>query len=127
MIKFLLAILGLVLSVSCQSKGSSMSNDCEKIPEMNELRALTLEALVESATFRIPRQPVPREFQDGWVLVEFDVDEVGKVSESRVIDSCPIQLYNHAALKALEQFRFKESIFNKAGQYLFVAEDGLLK
>ncbi|WP_444933716.1 energy transducer TonB [Microbulbifer sp. JTAC008] len=104
-----------------------MSNDCKQLPEMNELRALTLDALVESATFRIPRQPVSREFQNGWVLVEFDVDESGQVSNSRIINSCPIQLYNRAALKALDKFRFKESLFNKTGQYLFVAEDGLVK
>jgi len=44
---------------------------------------------------------------EGWVKVEFTVNEFGQVSQAKVIDSQPKRVFNNATLKAVYKSKFK--------------------
>ena len=44
---------------------------------------------------------------EGWVKVEFTVNEFGQVSHAKVIDSQPKRVFNNATLKAVYKSKFK--------------------
>ncbi|MDH5737711.1 MAG: TonB family protein [Gammaproteobacteria bacterium] len=56
-----------------------------------------------------PRIAVDRNL-DGYVIVEFDISETGRVINPRVIESHPGTLFNRSALKAISRFRYKPMV-----------------
>lgn len=47
---------------------------------------------------------------EGWVLVEFTVTASGSVRDPRVVDSDPADIFDRAAMKAAEKFRYKPRV-----------------
>ena len=58
-----------------------------------------------------PKYPseAARVYQDGWVLTNFDIDEMGKLVNLTVVDSSPAGVFEEAALKALVKGNFSAS------------------
>ncbi|MFC3052419.1 energy transducer TonB [Kordiimonas pumila] len=48
----------------------------------------------------------------GWVVLEFDVDPMGMVQNTTVIDAEPKTMFNNSALKAIAKFRYKPTVVN---------------
>lgn len=59
--------------------------------------------------FTEPRYPRTRAARNtrGWVEVSFDIDAEGETSNISLIDSTPPEVFDEAALKAVEKWRFK--------------------
>lgn len=49
---------------------------------------------------------------EGWVLLSFTVTEAGSVIEPRVIDADPRGMFDRAAMKAVERFKYKPRVVN---------------
>jgi protein TonB len=49
---------------------------------------------------------------EGYVLVQFTIDELGRVIDVEVIESQPRGTFDRAALKAVERFRYKPRVVN---------------
>ena len=49
---------------------------------------------------------------EGWVIVEFVVDELGRVLEPRVIDAQPLKIFDREALKAVLRYKYKPRVVN---------------
>lgn len=49
---------------------------------------------------------------EGWVLLSFTVTEAGSVIEPRVIDADPRGVFDRAAMKAVERFKYKPRVVN---------------
>lgn len=49
---------------------------------------------------------------EGWVKIEFTVNEFGKVSQARIIDSKPKRVFEAATLRSLYKSKFKPKIIN---------------
>ena len=49
---------------------------------------------------------------EGWVVVEFTVDELGRVIEPRVLESFPGRGFDQAALKAVLRYKYKPRVVN---------------
>lgn len=47
---------------------------------------------------------------EGFVLLEFDIDEVGRVIDPRVLDAEPEGVFERAALRAIERWRFQAKV-----------------
>ena len=47
---------------------------------------------------------------EGWVIVEFTVDSIGRVSSPRVLDAHPGSVFNKAALKAVQRYKYKPRV-----------------
>lgn len=70
----------------------------------------------------LPIMTVPPEYPDrlaasgteGWVLVEFSVDELGRVVAPRVLESYPSRGFDRAALKAVQRYKYKPRVVNGA-------------
>jgi protein TonB len=65
----------------------------------------------------LPIQPIYpasalRNKVEGWVKVEFVVNEFGKVINAKVIDAIPKRVFNVAAIKALSKSKFKPLMIN---------------
>ena len=59
-----------------------------------------------------PRVAIQRELE-GWVHVEFEVTETGSVENVVVIDAEPKGVFDSAARKAAEKFRFRPRVVNE--------------
>jgi len=68
----------------------------------------------------LPIMTVPPEYPqrmlargiEGWVIVEFTVDELGRVTEPRVVDAQPGSGFNNAALRAVQRYKYKPRVIN---------------
>lgn len=49
---------------------------------------------------------------EGYVLVEFTIDELGRVVDVHVVEAKPRGSFERAALKAVERFRYKPRVVN---------------
>ena len=49
---------------------------------------------------------------EGWVIVEFIVDELGRVLKPRVVDAHPTGVFDRAALKAVLRYKYKPRVLN---------------
>lgn len=49
---------------------------------------------------------------EGYVVLEFTVNARGQVENARVIDAEPAAVFNHAALRAIERFRYRPRVVN---------------
>lgn len=58
-----------------------------------------------------PTRAQQREIE-GYVLVEFTIDELGRVVDVRVIEAEPRGVFDRAALEAVERFRYKPRVVN---------------
>ena len=58
-----------------------------------------------------PRRPLVQGVE-GWVLLEFTVDEIGRVVMPRVVESTPEGVFNTAALRALKRYKYRPRIVN---------------
>ena len=47
---------------------------------------------------------------EGWVLLAFTVDELGRVVDPRVVDAQPQSKFKKAALNAITRFKFKPQV-----------------
>ena len=59
---------------------------------------------------RVPPQYPQRALSrgiEGWVLVEFDISETGAVINARVVDADPRNIFDRAAIRAVEQWKYK--------------------
>lgn len=59
---------------------------------------------------------------EGFVLLEFTVDETGAVRSPRIIESQPAGVFDHSALNAVLRFKYKPRVLNGAA----VQVDGVL-
>ncbi len=49
---------------------------------------------------------------EGHVLVQFTIDALGRVVDARVVEAQPAGIFDHAALQAVERFRYKPRVVN---------------
>lgn len=49
---------------------------------------------------------------EGWVKVEFTITTSGDVKNAEVVEAEPVDVFDDAALEAIEQWKFKEKIVN---------------
>lgn len=49
---------------------------------------------------------------EGYVLLEFDIDEAGRVINPRILDAEPEGIFERAALNAIERWRFQPKVAN---------------
>jgi protein TonB len=56
-----------------------------------------------------PRRALDRGIE-GWVEVEFTVTEVGSISEPRILRSHPSAIFNKAALRAIERWKYEPKL-----------------
>lgn len=59
-----------------------------------------------------PRRALQLELE-GWVIVEFDVTETGNVENVVVVDAEPKGVFDSAARKAAEKFRYRPKVVNE--------------
>lgn len=59
-----------------------------------------------------PRYPMDAAARhiEGWVKVEFTIDEQGGVEDIRVVESSPPQIFDQAAIRAISRWEFKPRI-----------------
>lgn len=59
-----------------------------------------------------PRYPMDAAARhiEGWVKVEFTIDEQGDVEDIRVVESSPPQIFDQAAIRAISRWEFKPRI-----------------
>lgn len=59
-----------------------------------------------------PRYPMDAAARhiEGWVKVEFTIDEQGDVEDIRVVESSPPQIFEQAAIRAISRWQFKPRI-----------------
>ena len=55
---------------------------------------------------RPPIRPCSADASEGYVLVEFDISSEGKTQNVRVIEFCPSEIFNKAAIKAVRQWEY---------------------
>ena len=68
----------------------------------------------------LPIMTVPPEYPErmasrgteGWVIVEFSVDELGRVVAPRVVESYPSRGFDKAALRAVLRYKYKPRVIN---------------
>ena len=53
---------------------------------------------------------------EGWVEVEFSIDASGKVTAARVLRAEPSNIFDRAALKAVQRYKYKPMVVNGASQ-----------
>ncbi|WP_165905003.1 energy transducer TonB [Parashewanella curva] len=53
-----------------------------------------------------------RSGQEGWVLVAFNIDKLGNVTDAKVLDADPKRTFNKAALRAIKKWRYKPKVEN---------------
>ncbi len=53
---------------------------------------------------------------EGWVVIEFIVDKLGRVSEPRVIDASPPNVFDRSALRAVLRYMYKPRVMNGEAQ-----------
>ena len=66
--------------------------------------------------FQVPPQYPNRAKQkgiEGWVLVEFTIDEKGEVINPVVLNAQPPGIFNRSALRTIVKWKFKPKIVNK--------------
>ncbi|WP_133408414.1 energy transducer TonB [Parashewanella tropica] len=89
-----------------------------KTPELPTLPTVTKEKIPAfpstdgSATPIVQVQPMyppeaARDGKEGWVLVAFNIDKLGKVTDAKVIDADPKRTFDKAALRAIKKWRYK--------------------
>ena len=49
---------------------------------------------------------------EGWVIVEFAVDELGRVQAPRVVDSQPAGVFDKKAVQAVSRYKYKPRVVN---------------
>ena len=61
-----------------------------------------------------PEYPTRQLYQgvEGWVLVEFDVDRLGRVVAPRVIAAQPARVFDRAALRAVKRYKYRPRVIN---------------
>jgi protein TonB len=59
---------------------------------------------------RIPPEYPPNGRGDGSVLVRFDVTRLGSVANARVVESTPPGMFDRAALRAIERWRYRPAV-----------------
>ena len=47
---------------------------------------------------------------EGWVIVEFTVDSLGRVVQPRVIDAQPSNIFNKSAINAVQRYKYKPRV-----------------
>jgi protein TonB len=52
---------------------------------------------------------------EGWVIVEFSIDPLGRVFDARVIEGQPSGIFESAALKAIARYKYKPKVLNGEG------------
>ncbi len=63
--------------------------------------------------FRIaPRYPARARMKrvEGWVKIEFTINEQGEVADAVVVESHPKRIFDHEALRAITKWKFKPKI-----------------
>jgi protein TonB len=60
--------------------------------------------------FRIPPEYPPNGRGNGSVLVRFDVTRLGTVANARVVESTPPGMFERAALRAIERWRYRPAV-----------------
>ncbi len=68
----------------------------------------------------LPIMTVPPEYPQreqargtqGWVIVEFTVDQLGRVQTPQVIDAEPSRVFDRAAIKAVKRYKYKPRVLN---------------
>jgi len=64
---------------------------------------------------RVPPRYPPRAANrhiEGWVKIEFTISTTGTVTDAVVVDAEPADMFNDAALTAIEKWKFKEKLIN---------------
>lgn len=56
---------------------------------------------------------------EGYVTLEFDIDEQGSVQNARVIESEPGSIFHRSALEAIAKFRFKPKVVDGVAQVAY--------
>ncbi len=49
---------------------------------------------------------------EGWVLVEFTVDELGRVQDATIVEAQPKRGFERAALNAVKRYKYKPRVVN---------------
>lgn len=58
-----------------------------------------------------PNRPQARGIE-GWVVLEFIVDQLGRVQEARVVEGQPAGVFDRSALRAVKRYKYKPRVVN---------------
>jgi len=61
---------------------------------------------------KFPTQPYHNENLEGWVKLQFDVTELGEVTNIIVLESSPSRVFDRSAKKALAKWRYSPKVIN---------------
>jgi protein TonB len=61
---------------------------------------------------KFPTKPYHTENLEGWVKLQFDVTELGVVTNIIVLESSPSRVFDLSAKKALAKWRYKPKVVN---------------
>lgn len=67
---------------------------------------------------RYPRNAI-RQNIEGYVIVEFDINELGQVINPRVSEGYPSAVFNKSALEAIQRFKFKPKVINGEAEMVY--------
>lgn len=110
--RLLLLIIGASLFAATANADLSASTKATKIAERLGVPTIE-EALLckaEHIKFEVPRYPqhALRKQQEGWVILNFDLDGTGRASNIVVDRSMPEDVFVQASIDALKKTRFKD-------------------
>ena len=99
------------LAAAQSQSGDTVSNEAEmRQPERN--RTVDEEILpIATTSPEYPAEALEAGIE-GWVLVSFTVTAAGEVADAIVADAEPLDIFDAAALQAIEQFQFNPRVVN---------------
>ena len=101
MTKILVSILGIILICSCKTHSILYFRDP---PEISQLKALA--EPLETVEPEYPRNAELKGIE-GWVYLEFDLNEDGKPINLKMIDTYPYDTFVKNAVVAIKKWTFK--------------------
>lgn len=95
------------------SNGSETSRQSSPAPKPAKPAPVQIQdaVLVKTVRARFPAMARMRR-QHGWVDVQFTVDTNGNVADAKVVDSKPAHVFNRAALRAVERWKYRPALRN---------------
>lgn len=113
--KLLALILVSFVIVACASAPIiSAPEDAPDEPHFWNYKDDTYPALVKAA----PKYPerLMRQGQEGWVLVEYSLNEAGEVVDPTVLRSSPKEEFDAAAIEAIKRWRYTPKVAERLNQ-----------
>ncbi|MBD1581099.1 TonB family protein [Pseudoalteromonas sp. S16_S37] len=93
---------------------------------LNDLTQLSNEPTIYKVHDELPKYPqeAVRQGIEGWVWLEFDIDDSGKAINIEVVDSYPKHIFTASLLNAVERWRYSDAKQNHTLVYHFTTYKG---